>query len=198
MASNMEKLSGFYSAINHYADAQREQILKDIAAFKEKSLKEAEENAQLEAGRMIKKEVAEARSGITRDMSHKEINARKVLLEKRQKIADDVFAKAAEVLVAYTAKPEYAKTLRGYASEMAKVLSKSGTVVYIKPGDEKAKEAAACAFGPLATIQVDNRIKIGGLRAENAQMRLVLDDTLDAMLEAQRRWFEENSGLVVV
>lgn len=198
MASNMEKLSGFYSAINHYADAQREQILKDIAAFKEKSLKEVEEAAQIEAGRMVKKEVAEARGEITRVASHKEIEARRVLLEKRQNIADKVFEKAAEALVAYTAKPEYTKTLMGYASEMAKVLTQPGTVVYHKYGDVKAMEAATAAFGRNATTKVDDNIKIGGIRAENAAMRMILDDTLDAMLEAQRSWFEENSGLVVV
>lgn len=198
MASNMEKLSGFYSAINHYAEAQREQILKDIAAFKEKSLKEAEEGAQLEAGRLVKKEVAEARSDITREMSHKEINSRRELLEKRQKIADDVFAKAAEALVAYTSTPEYETTLRGFASELKAKLTQPGTVIYVKNGDVKARAAAQAAFGLGATIKVDDNIKIGGIKAENADMRLILDNTLDAMLADQRSWFEENSGLVVV
>ena len=71
MASNMEKLSGFYSAINHYAEAQREQIMKDIEAYKIRDLREAESTAKIEADRLIKKEVAEARSNIVREMSHK-------------------------------------------------------------------------------------------------------------------------------
>ena len=57
MASNMEKLSGFYSAINHYAEAQREQIMKDIEAYKIRDLREAESTAKIEADRLIKKEV---------------------------------------------------------------------------------------------------------------------------------------------
>ncbi len=139
MASNMEKLSGFYSAINHYAEAQREKILKDIEAFKIKNLREAESTAKIEADRLIKKEVAVASSNIIRDMSHKEIDARRVLLEKRQKIANEVFDKAAAELVAYTGKMDYATMLRRNASEMAKVLTEPGTVIYIKDGDAKAK-----------------------------------------------------------
>lgn len=198
MASNMEKLSGFYSAINHYADAQREQILKDIEAYKIKSLREAESTAKIEADRLIKKEVAAASSSIVRDMSHKEIDARRVLLEKRQKIANEVFEKAAQELVEYTKKMDYANVLRKNASAMIKVLTEPGTVIYIKDGDVKAKEVAAAVFGDKATVQVDKRIKIGGFRGENATMRLVVDATLDAMLEEQRSWFEENSGMAVV
>lgn len=198
MASNMEKLSGFYSAINHYAEAQREKILKDIEAYKIKSLREAESTAKIEAERLIKKEVAESRSDIVRDMSHKEMDARRVLLEKRQKIADSVFEKAAEELVAYTAKPEYTSLLQKNASEMAKVLTKPGTVVYIKAGDTKAQQVASASFGANATVKVDNKIKIGGIRAENIDMHIELNATLDAMLDAQRGWFEENSGMAVV
>ena len=198
MASNMEKLSGFYSAINHYAEAQREKILKDIEAYKIKSLREAESTAKIEAERLIKKEVAAASSNVVRDMSHKEINARRELLEKRQKIMNDVFEKAADKLVTYAGSMDYTKTLQKNASEMAKVLTEPGTVIYIKAGDAKAEEIAKAVFGDKATIQVDGKIKIGGFRGENAAMRIVLDATLDAMLDAQRGWFEENSGLAVV
>lgn len=198
MASNMEKLSGFYSAINHYAEAQREQIMKDIEAFKIKELREAESTAKIEAERLVKKEVADARSNVVREMSHKEIDARRVLLEKRQKIADQVFAKAKDVLVAYTEKPEYSTVLKKFAAELAAVLTKPGSVVYVKNGDAKARDAAMAAFGANAIVKVDKNIKIGGIRAENAEMRISVDNTLDSMLDDQRGWFEENSGMAVV
>ncbi|MDD5952605.1 MAG: V-type ATP synthase subunit E [Oscillospiraceae bacterium] len=194
----MEKLSGFYSAINHYAEAQREKIMKDIEAYKIKDLREAETTAKIEADRLIKKEVAEARSNIVREMSHKEIDARRVLLEKRQKIENCVFEKAAEALVEFTKTPAYAKTLQKNAAEMAKVLTKPGTVVYVKTGDGKAKDVAVAAFGGKVTVEEDDRIKIGGFRGENAEMRILLDATLDAMLDEQHSWFEENSGMAVV
>ena len=47
-------------------------------------------------------------------------------------------------------------------------------------------------------MQVDQKIQIGGIRAENEAMHLAADNTLDSVLEDQRGWFEENSGMAVV
>ena len=47
------------------------------------------------------------------------------------------------------------------------------------------------------TFETDPTIRIGGLRAYNSEMGVMADETLDAMLEEQRGWFEENSGLTV-
>ncbi len=198
MASNMEKMSGFYSAINHYAEAQREQIAKDIEAFREKHLKEAEDDAQIEAGRLLKKEVAEARADIVREMSHKEIDARRVLLEKRQNIEDEVFAKAKEKLVEFTKTFGYEKSLNKFATDIKNVMNDSNTTFYVKNGDGKAKAAIMNTFGASATVKVDDKIEIGGFRAENLALRKTLDNTLDAMLDDQHSWFEENSGLAIV
>ena len=43
-----------------------------------------------------------------------------------------------------------------------------------------------------------DKIKIGGLRAENVAMRLAADETLDSILASKRGWFEENSRMAVV
>lgn len=53
------------------------------------------------------------------------------------------------------------------------------------------------AFGHPCTFETDPTIRIGGLRAYNSEMGVMADETLDAMLEEQRGWFEENSGLTV-
>ena len=81
-----------------------------------------------------------------------------------------------------------------YAANIAKVLTEPGTVVYVKSGDEKYKAQIEKAFGGAVTITVDDKIKIGGLRAENAAMRLAADETLDSILASKRGWFEEKFG----
>lgn len=198
MASNVDKLSKFNSAINHYAEAQRAKILEDIEAFKEKELKETEATAKLESERLIIKEVAAERSNIVREMSHKELDARRELLEKRQKIADKVFDRAKKVLVDFTTMPEYTVLLERFAKEFSKSFAKPGTVIYIKPGDEKYQPKIEAAFGITCTFKADEKITIGGIRAENTSLHLAADSTLDAILESQRGWFEENSGMAVV
>lgn len=198
MASNVDKLSEFNSAINHYAESQREKILKDIADYQERELEETAASAKIESDRLLVKELAEMRDRIIREMSHREIDSRRELLSKRQEISKKVFERAIKALIEYTQKAEYASLMERYAANIAKVLSQNGTVVYVKPGDEKYKEQIEKAFGPTVTITVDKNIKIGGLRAENAAMRLVADETLDSILASKRGWFEENSGMAVV
>ncbi len=199
MASNVDKLSKFNSAINHYAESQREKILKDIAEYQARELEETANNAKIEADRLLVKELAEMRDRIMRDMSHREMDSRRELLAKRQEISEKVFERAEKALLEYTEKAEYASLMERYAANIAKVLTEPGTVVYVKAGDEKKyKEQIEKAFGAAVTITADNKIKIGGLRAENAAMRLVADETLDSILASKRGWFEENSGMAVV
>ena len=187
MASNVDKLSKFNSAINHYAESQREKILKDIADYQARELEETANNAKIEADRLLVKELAEMRDRIMREMSHREMDSRRELLTKRQEISEKVFERAEKALIEYTQK-----------ANIAKVLTEPGTVVYVKSGDEKYKAQIEKAFGDTVTIAVDDKIKIGGLRAENVAMRLAADETLDSILASKRGWFEENSGMAVV
>ena len=53
MASNVDKLSKFNSAINHYAESQREKILKDTADYQARELEETASNAKIEGDRLF-------------------------------------------------------------------------------------------------------------------------------------------------
>ena len=92
MATNEEKLSKFNEAIHHYAEEQRRKIEDEVKKFKEKELNEAENEVLLEAYQLIQKEMAQMRNTITKEMAHREMDARRELLEKRRKIMEDTFA----------------------------------------------------------------------------------------------------------
>ena len=47
------------------------------------------------------------------------------------------------------------------------------------------------------TLQPDDSIRLGGLRAENRAAHMAADDTLSTRLAAQRSWFLENAGLSI-
>jgi V/A-type H+/Na+-transporting ATPase subunit E len=85
MANIEEKKDQFYMAINHYAEEQRKKIKEEIAAFKQKELYDAEMEVLTECYRMIQKEMAQMRTGISREMAIREMNLKRQLLEQRQK-----------------------------------------------------------------------------------------------------------------
>jgi len=198
MATNDEKINKFYLAINHYAEEQRSKIEQEVSEFKQKELDEAEVEVLAEAYRLIQKEMAEMRNGISREMAQRGMNARRELLAKRRKITEGIFDRATKALSELTQKTDYAALLRKFAGELSQAFNKQGTVICIKEDDQKHKELIKEGFGSDCTFEIDPTILIGGIRAYNSEMGIVADKTLDSMLEDQHEWFEENSGMAVV
>ena len=71
---NDEKIGKFYQAILHYGEEQRKKIEEEVAAFKQKELDEAEVEVLTEAYHLIQKEMAQMRSGISREMAQREMD----------------------------------------------------------------------------------------------------------------------------
>lgn len=198
MASTDEKKDKFYIAINHYAEEQRKKIESEIAAFKEKELGEAEIEVLTECYLMIQKEMTQMRTGISREMAVREMELKRHLLEKRQQIADTVFQRAAEKLTEFTKTDRYDDFLKKSAEQFANALQGQETVIFVKPGDEKYEEMIRSAFQHPCSFQTLDSIRIGGIKARNEDLGLFADGTLDTLLESQRDWFEEQSGMAVV
>lgn len=197
MATNDEKLSKFNQAINHYAEEQRKKIEEEVSSYKQHELEDAEVEVLSEAYRLIQDEMAEMRDGIVREMAHREMDVRRELLEKRQKITDEVFEKASARLKEFTVGPEYPKTLQHYAENLSSAFNGQDTTLFVKEADLQYCELIKAAFGS-CEVRADSEILIGGIRAFNPTAGIMADETLDSMLEEQREWFEENSGMAVV
>lgn len=198
MASNDEKIGKFNLAINHYAEEQRAKIEQEVEEFKQRELEETEIEVLTEAYHLIQKEMAQMRSGITQEMAHRGMDARKELLAKRQKITDEVFERCSNYFQEYTQKSEYPALLEKFAKNLSSTFTKPGTVLCLREDDAKYQARIEKAFGSPCTFKTDNQIVLGGIRALNSEMGIMVDETLDSMLEDQREWFEENSGMAVV
>ena len=198
MASNDEKLSKFSTAINHYAQEQREKIEQEIAEYKQAQLEEAERQVLHEAYQLIQGEMTAMRDEIVRDIAHREMNARKQLLEKRRQIEEEVFDKAKNRLIDYTKSAQYPSLLQKYTRGLSELFPESGTVLCVKKDDLQYEDLLRQAFAKDCTVQADQDILIGGVRAFHAEKGIMADETLDTMLESQHEWFEETSGMSVV
>ncbi|QNK41105.1 V-type ATP synthase subunit E [Caproicibacter fermentans] len=198
MANIDEKKDKFYIAINHYAEEQRKKIEDEIASFKQKELGEAEIEVLTECYRMIQKEMSQMRISIVKEMAVRDMALKRQLLEKRQKITDEVFQRSADKLVEFTKTERYTDFLKKSAEQFSKVLQNEGTVIFLKSGDEKYEDLIRDSFSSACSFQVLESIRIGGIRARNDNMGLSADGTLDTLLENQREWFEEQSGMAVV
>lgn len=198
MADFEEKKDKFSTAINHYAEEQRQKIEKEIEEYKQKELEEAEIDVLTECYQLIQKETARMRSGISREMAQRDMDARRKLLEQRSRITSEVFEKASQKLKEFTGRKEYPDFLQNTASQFAKIFGHDGIVIRLRADDEKYEDNIRKALGLKCEFQIDNTIVLGGLRAVHTELGLLADKTLDSLLEDQRDWFESHSGMTVV
>ena len=199
MPNNQEKASNFLKAINKYAEEQRKEIQKEVEDFKREELEKAEAEVLNDAFQLIQSEMAEMKSRISSDLSKKEMDGKKVLFEKRKAITNEVFKRAKDELLKFSASEEYPKLLEDYTKLISSTLTQPGTVLYIRKEDLKFKDLIIKAFGRKdCKVDVTEDIVIGGIYGYNSEMGIVADESLDSKLEEQHQWFSENSGLKLV
>ena len=111
MANSDEKVSKFVQAITDYAEEQRQKIHQEVEDYKIERLTQAEQEVLADAYDLIQRERMELKNNASREMSRRELDARKKLLGKRRDMTETIFAEVKEQLAAYTATPEYRQSL---------------------------------------------------------------------------------------
>lgn len=197
MANSDEKVSKFVQAITEHAEQQRQQIHQEVEDFKAARLLEAEKQVLSDAYQLIQKERADLHNQLSREMSRRDLDARKELLDRRREMMDAVFAKARERLLAYVESPAYSDTLRAAVREMVEKLPADGTIYTLRRRDEAEADALRALIPAGCSLTFTDDIRIGGCRGVNAAAGVMIDDTLDTKLELQREWFVKSSGLTV-
>lgn len=197
MANSDEKVSKFVQAITEYAEEQSRKIHQEVEDFKAERLLAAEKEVLIDSYRLIQKERAELNNQMSREMSRRELEARKALLAKRRDMMNAVFSQAEEKLIEYMAQPVYASRLKQSLTDMTEQLPAEGTVYNVSSRDAGllSELSALCPQG--SRVEVSEDIRIGGLRGVNTAAGIVMDDTLDTRLDMQRDWFTRNSHLTV-
>ena len=113
-------------------------------------------------------------------------------------MVEDVFKKAAEKLIAYTATDDYTAKLLDSAEAIAGVFGDKDCVLYVNERDLVMAQKLKAFFSGTAQVEADRSILIGGLKGSCESLHIIADETLDSKLEAQREWFVENAALSVL
>ena len=197
MANSEEKISKFVQAITAYAEEQRDRIRRETEEFKSQRLLKAEQEALDDAYKMIQKENLDIRGEEIREISRRDLAARTALLARRQQITDEVFARAEQQILAFTATPAYDELLQSLFQEAAAALPAPGTVFTVSKRDEARIPALAPLCPAGCRVEASEEIRLGGVRGENAEGGLIADNTLDSRLALQREDFVRTAGLTV-
>ena len=196
MQSQEEKLRLFTEAINSYAERQRLTILSDLEQYTGAELEKAEIEAERDAYIHVRRETAEVRASVIRELSAHELSARRRLLEERAAIENQVFAEAEKRLKAFVSADGYEQYLTRAAGKVAEAMSEGEIILRVRPADE-SRGVMLCGLIPGSTLRTDPAIAIGGFTAEHTARGILIDMTLDSRLAQQRESFRRSAQLMI-
>ena len=191
------KESKFLDAINKYAEKQKSMINSEVEEYKAQKIEQATDAGLKDAYDLIRRDIAARKSAIVTEYAQKKYKLRRGLYAERSRIADEVFKKAFEKLAEYTTTEEYRASVIKAAHEAAALCADAPCTVCLRKKDQVLFDRIAPLFVN-ASCSADDTIRIGGVKVMCRDKGLLIDSTLDSKLAAERRSFEERSGLKVV
>lgn len=192
-----DKTSKFLTAIQKYADEQRDKINSEVEQFKQAELKKAADDGLKDAYTLIHKEMDAMRTSISSEMAKYEAQGKAVLFKKRSEITADVFDRAKAKLEEFTLSDKYKEQLISDAKDIADYFGESSVTLYLRSKDMEFSDKLTSLFNGSCTAQAGSDIFVGGIRAVCYDSKIMIDKTLDTKLEEQKEWFYQNSGLKV-
>ena len=85
------KSSNFLNAIDKYAKRRRSKITDEIKEIEEKEMKKAEAEIIEDVNNMIQRELVSMKNKIVIEVSHKELEERKRVSQRRRQMMKDIF-----------------------------------------------------------------------------------------------------------
>ncbi len=192
------KSSNFLNTIDKYAKRQKSKITDEIKEIEKRELEKSEAEIMEYVNNMIQKELISMKNKIVVEVSHKELDERKRVSQRRREMMKEIFRESRNKLIDFTFSERYAETLKEYASQISNVLTESDTILFVKESDLKYSDMIQKAFGRKCEISVADDIIIGGIRGYSQSRGLIADETLDAKLKDEEDWAAENFGILLV
>lgn len=187
----MPQGTGFKDAVLSAAEARKVQIISQAQRQSAQQLDAAQQQCEAADYTAI---MARYDRDLQRRQSAEMQAARKALLARRAQLVEELFARVARQLAAFTKTKDYTAWLMARLKAHEAGLGRDGVMVWLRKADEEHKAVAEKAL-PGCKVCWDDSIVLGGARVGNAQV--MYDETLDTALEEEKQRFYTTSGLRV-
>lgn len=205
-----ESLDRLISRILEDAKEQSSAIVTEAKRSAEKLLEEKEQEAQKKAQKACQ-EIRRSAEADTENIVHREsvdaiIKARWIMLSEKRKIIDEVFMKVKDRLRAYAKEESYQKLLIHIIEEAAVAAGEGRLEVLVNESDSQRKlplkELSAKVSSKLdveTTLKLSDKIinAIGGAVVQSEDGRTKIDNTLESILERERKNLEPKATAVL-
>lgn len=186
---NMEKTAKFEQAINSAADAEIKGYLEQAQKAAEEALKSVNTEYLDKSDNSFLSETEKIKKSFEHQLSQKQFDASREVFAHRTKRVEELFSQLKQEIADFTQTYEYENKLFEIIKEIeGDYPFDEATVLYVRQKDlDKVKEKY-----PKLKVEVDKKIKLGGVSVFYPNMSLFLDKTFDNSFENQKAEFVNN------
>ena len=159
--------------IEKISSAEEKEILDEAKAIEQEAYNQLRGEAEIDAKHQLDKELAEISSKASIEASAQLEERLKKLVEKREEYVNTIFTEVKNKLVEFVNSSNYLEYLTSHVKAVS---------------DEYALQIE---------VEEGQQIQLGGFIIENKTTNVVVDESLDSNLEAQKDWFYKTSGLMI-
>lgn len=193
MADLEKKLADFSNVILNEAQAQKNALSSELEQKKNKAVSEKETELLQDAYENIQRAIGKYSKEQNERILKHEMNTKKLVIKKREKIIDDIFSEVQKRLSEFVLSSEYKDWL---ISAAKKTFDEIGTgSLQICERDLKYKDDLQAALPGCSVTSCGNDDIIGGFTAGCGN--LSVDYTIKELLSEKRADFLKTSGLSI-
>ena len=189
---NDNNLRQFIDAVNSEVDSKIGLIEKEAEEKSSELLENAENEALNEAYKKIRSCVTEEKQRNKMTVSKAEQEARIKVLTYRENLVGKIFDSVDDKLINFTRSDEYPAYLEGLLDGEN---IGSDTVIYLREEDMKYESVLRRKAGSECSFEADPEIVYGGLSVYDRKSSVLINKTLDNMLDEQKKDFGSNYRL---
>ena len=194
----MEKLLHFTDAVMKNAARESDELRRQLADTRTKTLEKAREEAQEAARTYYDREAARIRAQAGREVSMHLMEGKRKIYLRRKEIGQEVFEKVRQRIAQYTASPEYPKHLEALLAAAMKQLPGARRVsLRLRKEDLPLADRLAKTIAPVKVEYEEGSFSLGGLALRCPELGLRVDCSFDNQLEELASHFAESFGLSV-
>ena len=198
MQQQMEKLLHFTDAVMKNAARESDELRRQLADTRTKTLEKAREEAQEAARTYYDREAARIRAQAGREVSMHLMEGKRKIYLRRKEIGQEVFEKVRQRIAQNTASPEYPKHLEALLAAAMKQLPGARRVsLRLRKEDLPLADRLAKTIAPVKVEYEEGSFSLGGLALRCPELGLRVDCSFDNQLEELASHFAESFGLSV-
>ena len=164
--------------IEKISSAEEKEILDEAKAIEQEAYNQLRGEAEIDAKHQLDKELAEISSKASIEASAQ--------LEERLK-----------KLVEFVNSSNYLEYLTSHVKAVSDEYQMTDCVLCVRKEDLKYADDLKKAYALPIEVEEGQQIQLGGFIIENKTTNVVVDESLDSNLEAQKDWFYKTSGLMI-